>query len=290
MSTNWSPGLRNQVSLGSIVLPVQPGSSLSMPRNLTIPQMFSGNNLFQFVHVEGLQFPVLDLQLFITAPWWLAAAMQLWFTRTDDDVQSAGALSFWNGVTKIATTASKVNLLVVGGSLGQILRCRLVIVGMGDITIAATGTPPLATKLTGAPATFQHVALGSGLSSTPLDAKAVASFDLTLSNNLDVCPEINDALFVAGVLTTLPEQNSGQLTGSLRLVKQAKAAPLAEELSGNSTIAITPPGGTVATITLMRPVCHDPREMSVQFPRQLKEYNYTLLGGATPGDPIMTIA
>ena len=287
MASNWTPGLRNQVLLDSIVLPVLPGSTFSMPRNLDVPQVFSGNNIFQFVYVEGLQYPVVDLQLLVHKSWWNWTRLNAWFTRTDDDVASAGTLQWWNGATGFSVSGCKVNVLSIGASIGQYVRCRVALVGTGTFK-TLTSRPDTSTTITDPGARFQHVTLGGGLSPHQNEAHSAVSFDLTLSNNLDVCPELDSEFFQNGVLNKMPDQNSGQLTASMRLVMQAKATRPAD--GTDCTFAITAPGATVpVTFTVKNPVCLDPREMTIQFPRQLKEYNYVCLGD-TPDTVPVTIS
>lgn len=282
MPTNWSPGLRAQVALGGAPVAVLEGSSFSMPRNLSIPNVFTGNNLYQYVYVEGLQYPTVSLNTIITRDWFIANTINGWFTRVSDDVASAGTLAFWDGTSGWQASASKVGMLSIGGSMGQMMRCRLVIIGYGTLT--AISAKPSATALSQNPTSFQHVGFSGGLASGAADAKSLAGFDLVLNNNLDMCPEFNGG-------TTMPaEFNSGQLTGTLRIVKQAAATRLADGAS--SVITVTPggSGGTPVSFTIPNPVCLDPNERAVQFPRIMREYNYALLGNAAPDASIISIA
>jgi len=273
---NWIPGFRNQIVLDNVVLPVLPGSTFSMPKNYTIPDVFSGNNLFQFVYVEGLQYPMISLNTMVMSNWFTAQKMALWFlTRNGDDVASAGTLQYWDGKRGIQAENCKINVMSIGATSGEpLLRCRLTLLGAGAIT--QLGAKPSAGTIAATPAAFHHVTLGGGLSTTPGDAKSVASWDLTFSNNLDVCPELNATPYPT-------EHNSGRLTGTMRLVKQAGANMLADGTA--CTFTISPPSGTPVTITVHNPLCLDPEERTVQSPRQMREYNYALLGQSPTSAP-----
>jgi len=280
MSTGFTPGLRNQVVLGSAVLPVLQGSSFSMPKNLAIPQVFSGNNLFQFNSVEGLRYPVVNLNTLLTKEWFTAANLTKWFlTRTGDDVPTAGALQYWDGASGVSVPACKLNMLSIGGSYGDLMRVRMTILGYG--TPSALTSKPSSSVIESTPASFFHVSASGGLSTTKDAANAFSSFDIVLSNNLDVEPELAATNYAQ-------EINSGQLTGTMRLVMQAKRTPPADGTECSFTI--TPPGGTPVTITVLNPESLDPEERAVQFPRQMRERNFVLKGDGGPDQPIVSFA
>lgn len=280
MADLFTPGLRNQIMLDGNVLPVMQGSQFSMPENMTLPQVFSGNNLFQYQYVPGLQYPTITLHTQVMAGWFTAANLNKWFiTRISDDVASAGALQYWDGASGISIPNAKVNSISLGGSQGDMVRCTLVLIGYG--TPSALVEKPSSDTIDTNPAKFADIAVTGGLSSTPGDAKALSSFDIAISNNLDVCPDLNGTEYPTDV-------NSGQLTGTLRVVQQAKATALAT--GGNVTFTITPPGGSPVALAIANVVCLATRERSVQFPRQMRERNYVLLGNGGPDTCFVTIS
>ncbi len=272
--SNFIPGFRNQIILGSggsaKVLPVLPGSSFSMPKNYAIPELFSGNNLFQYVAVEGLQYPMISLNTMITKGWFSAALLNGWFiTRTNDDVADIGGLTYWDGKRGVAATGCKVNVMTIGATKGEtLMRCRVTIMGAGAISVI-TEQPDTTTLLKDTPAAFHHVTLSGGLNTTGGHANACAAWDLMLSNNLDMCPELNATPYPT-------EHNSGRFTATLRVVKQAGADVPVDGTSCAFAIAV--PGGSTVTLTAQNPLYLDPNERTVQSPRQMREFNAVLLG------------
>lgn len=279
---NFLFGLRNVIKLGTVTLPVLQGSMVSMPKNYNIPQVFSAQNLFQFEYVEGLQYPTFQINTQINSSWFTAAVLKGWFGlpysgRTNDDVPTAGAIVYFNGVDGLSASDCKVNTLRIGATNGEVCRCVLVVMGYGTIDEAVVVQPSGLTKVTATPASFQHVSATGGLSTTKNAAGAFGSFDLTLNNNLDVNPELNYSV-------NPTDFNAGQFTAALRLVMQARATRLAN--GTDATISITPPSGSKVDFALLNALCQDPNERSVQFPRQMREYNYVLLGNDADSDPL----
>jgi len=280
MSSLFTPGLRNQIMLGSQVLPVLPGTTFSMPENMIIPQVFSGNNLFQYVYVPGLQYPTINLNTMIIKEWFTAVNLNAFFTRSGDDVaEVSGGLKYWDGAAGISVPGCKVGMLQIGASIGDLARCRMTLIGYS--TVSALVAKPSSDYIGSNPAAFQHITASGGLSTTPGAVGAFSSFDLTLSNNLDVCPDLIGERYPA-------EVNSGQLTGTLRVVQQAKATLLTDE--GAATFVITPPGGSAVSLAVQRVVCIDKEERTLQFPRQMRERNFVLLGKTGPDDMIIDIS
>lgn len=285
--SNFLFGLRNVIKLGSVTLPILQGSMVSMPKNYNIPAVFSADNLFQFVYVEGLQYPTFQINTQINMSWFTADVLKGWFGlpysgRSQDDVATAGALVYFNGVDGISASDCKVNMLRIGGSAGDVLRCTLVILGYGTIDPAVVVEPIGLTKVTATPASFQHVTSTGKMSTTKNATGAFASFDLTLNNNLDVNPEMNGSVYPT-------DFNAGMFTAALRLVMQARATRPADGVSSPPVLTIAPPGASNVGITLANLLCLDPNERSVQFPRQMREYNFALLGADADSDPV-TIA
>lgn len=280
MPSVFTPGYRNQIVLGSTLLPVLAGTRFSMPENMIIPQVFSGNNLYQYVYVPGLQYPTISLNTFVTKDWFTAVKLNAFFERVSDDVASAGALQYWDGYRGISVPICKVNTLSLGASLGDLVRCQIVLIGTG--TVSELTSIPSSDYVDVNPTAFQHVAVGGDLSTAASAANALSSWDLVLSNNLDVCPDLNG--------TRNPtEVNSGQFTATLRIVQQAKATAVAN--GGDVVFTITPSGdGTPVGITAHNIVCMDREERTVQFPRQMRERNYVLLGNGAPNVMPITIA
>jgi archaellin len=220
----------------------------------------------------------------LTKDWFTAANLTKWFlTRVNDDVGDAGAFAYWDGYRGISMQRSKVGMLSVGGSYGDLIRVRMTILGFGitseeDMIITSK---PSAGTINDNPASFYNVVASGGLSTTKDDTKSFSSFDITFNNNLDVEPELSETQFAQ-------EVNSGQLTGTMRLVFQAKRTPPSDGTSCGFTI--TPPGGSPTTITVPNPVSIDDQERTIQFPRQMRERNYILMGNGGPNVPIVSFA
>jgi len=279
MSTNFTPGLRKIITLGGNVLPTLQGCNFSMPKNYEIPWVFSGESMFQFAYVEGLQFPTVRLNLAVTQDWFTVGNLQNWFVRSgapQDDVASAGILVYWDGAHGVSVPVSKVASLSLGASRGNAsMRCQLVLVGAGEP--AVINTKPDVSVLQSNVAGFHHVALSGGLANAEGQAASIAAWDLVISNNPDVSPELNGTPYPA-------EHNAGPMTGTMRLVQQAHAAKPA---NGTECIfTVTPPAGTPLGIHAKHPLCMDPEERTDQMVRQMREYNFTLLGESAILPPV----
>lgn len=273
-----TPRLRGIVSIGGLVLPCLEGTTFSMPKNYAVPMVASGDNLFQYQIVEGLQYPTLSINTLVTKNNLTAALLNSWFNRSNDDVASMGALIYWDGARSISVTACKLNMFSIGGSQGELLRCRLVIIGYGAPTLGAS-KPSGSAFDTSTPTTFKHVSASGGIiiGAPNTEANAIASFDLMMSNNLDISPEMNNTFYPSTC-------NAGQFTATLRIVQQA-AATRPPDFEPPSTVhtclfTITPPGASAVTFTVENPICTDPEERTQGGYRQMREYNYLCLGKA----------
>lgn len=270
----------------SLVLPALPGSSASMPKNYNIPTLITGNNIYQFIAVEGLQFPVLNLNLAVLGgtgegAWFSATELNSWLTRTNDDVASIGALKIWDAYQGFSAATCKHADFSLGGSQGELVRCSARFWGAGAVTAIAPGAAPNNKIISGSPASFQHAWFSSS---------GIVSWDLSWSNNLMPNPSLPTSESANNVYPS--EINAGMYTARLRLVMLPDATPPADGAA--FTVSVKPPNAAAAVVfTCNNPLRLDPQERTFQMPRALREYNYVLLGkdaSATTWTAPITIA
>ena len=211
MATAQTQFFKSIILIGGNPYPCQPTCSLTVPKNFIVP-MIIGNN-WQFNYAEGLQQPVVDVNLVVrdVAGEVLGSTFLNYFlTRTSDaafDTSAiASGLDFWDGRTGFNMAGVKADSFSISGSKGQPIQMTARFCGT---SISALGSAPTFTSWNNKNLlTFKHVNFAGAL------ADIVWQFGISYANNHTPDLSLNGTNYAAA-------QNAGVPTAGLNIMVQA---------------------------------------------------------------------
>ena len=293
--TQWYEGSITLPGLG-LAIPAASGFSGGTDENFIDAQM--AGNFWQYNYAAGYQMPRVQCQLIVrnsATEAFASAFLAYFFSRTSDTAHNTSSISggvlFNDGMDSwllggtYSNDSVKADSFSIAGSKGEMVNFSCTFCGTSWIYQGASPTPPTwgaietADPRTGAitlgtpPLTFANTDFGGMLQGQ------VWRYGLTYSNNHRPNNAIN--------MTNTPAAwNAGMMTGALNLEVQARTSV---PTSGQQ-IKILYAGANISRFFSMPNVrLNNPRMRSVNPPEVMRNYQYTLLGGSSQADPILSI-
>jgi hypothetical protein len=305
MPSGITQGTFGYAKIGSTVILLRPGASLTQPINPEIPAPLNGYGGYGPMNYSmGLQFPQANLPcvpLDAGAAGWLSAAnLNSWFiTRSARPVWDLGAIttfvfsengSVGNSQGVFNATGMKGAGFTISGRKGQGVAIMMRFAGVSVAPETNSANLPSA-GLAGAPLSFNRISVGGA----SLASMGVTGFTLQFDTGLTPNMELD------GTYHPL-EQNGGTPSASLTLECNAldTIAPPGWNPTTNRQIELTDQtisillvdnagvGDVTMTITMKRLYIRDPRNRQGTAGRASRTYTYDLL--ATTGAQPIAIA
>ena len=271
MGTGIIQGYRGGGKIGSVQVPLLPGSYVVNPEGYQVPGIIDAHQ-YDYHYLQGLRVPSASVVLVPDAAWFTASTINSWIARVADDfAEIVGGITMADGKEGLNLTGAKLAGMDFVWNFGQFAQCTLQFLGSGctEKTLVECALAPISARAEyGA---FKYFKLTS-----PADLK-VSSMRLSVSTGVTPNPELANSEYPS-------EVNAGKLTATASFTVQALTT-----LPANGTPIVfqhATAASTAVQITLANPVFTGLARRAVQPARAMRNISAQLFGTSADGPPV----